>query len=377
MKNKALSVATATLPEHRGGAARPQTGDRLDQFLQQWLEDDALGGGTVSDILQHPQVKKHGFFGRLNTQQQSLVTSVVSIMQDRSARDARHHANTLRQIVVAEREALKSLSGSFAETARSLYRLPLLGASRREQPVDIIAEPIEYTSAGAGAGAPPEPPSTGGAATAPTSASSPGFLQRYLTWGNLIAGTALVLAVLVVKTSVETANFETQYQHTQAQLAETSAALKVLKDDYRELEATHRALGERHAGALVRLEETEKQWLSAQMRAETEHEQWQVELNQLRDALEQERVNGAAVQMTLRNDIAALEQTLAVYKSKETHQDEHYQLWKRLAEERQQEITRLQSEIVALATIKPEPVQESAKAPTEEAPSRGRFFGFF
>ena len=57
--------------------------------------------------------------------------------------------------------------------------------------------------------------------------------SRFITWGNLITLTTILLAALVIRFSINSANVETHYQYAQK--------------DLEQFEATHSALGADHA----------------------------------------------------------------------------------------------------------------------------------
>ena len=343
--------------------------DKIDQFVISLLESDTSPGGTVDEILRHPQVKKHGLLGRLSNSQQNLVTSVVSIMQDQVSSDAKQNADALKKIIIAEREALKSMSSSFAATAKSLYKLPLLGQSKPE-PERSTYEASSFQDAHQAEtiypATPPPPPPT--------------FLERFLTWGNMLACTAIILAVLVVKTSVETANYETQYRLSQENLERLSADHETLQSTYDELMVENKLLGESTAALNVRLEELGKQQAADAARSDSHKAEQSLALQEAKDTIakqeaiiSQTKALNASLQLSLNKEISVLQQELAAYKGKEVQQDENYQIWKALAEERKNEITKLQTELMNVAS---KSVESTAKA-AQESKSSGKFLGIF
>lgn len=331
-------------------STQQKSGDllKLEHLVEKLTDPDENHGNTIEDILKHPQVKKHGMLGRLSNSQQSLVTSVVSLMQDKVTSDAHKNAEALKQVIIHEREALRSMSNSFAATAKSLYKLPLLSGPR---PKAVFIEPKQYNSenpvdVGVAAGDEQGPPS-----------APPNFVERYLNWGNLISISAVILAILVIKTSVETANFETQYRLTQESLEQLSASHEKLQQANLALQERNQTLGEANAALEVKLEEQTKQITAATDRNRQERElqtKSQVDAEQKikeqATQLEQSKNQYAQMQLTLNKEIAALQQELAGVKGKEAQQDENYQIWKSLAEERKLEIEKLQSQVMELAT---------------------------
>lgn len=328
--NRELAVG-----DSQQGGERYNSLSRLDQIAEHLLNSDEDHGNTIEDILKHPQVKKHGILGRLSGSQQSLVTSVVSLMQDKVTTDARNNAEALKQVIIQERETLKSMSHTFAATAKSLYKLPLLTVSRQKKE-DIDASQFdkeEATTVYPDQDQPPTPPN---------------IFERFFTWGNLLSLTAVLLAILVVKTSVETANFETQYRLTQANLDQLSDTYEQSQEKFLALQKENQQLGETVAGLQVRLEEQEKQ---IQASAERNVQDLNSQSQALNDA--QQQLQQQAKQLEeARSQNAVLQQQLASIQGKESQQDENHKLWKSLAEERKVEIDKLRSELLDLASAK-------------------------
>lgn len=364
VKGRELTPRPAT--KHSAHSAK----DRIDQFVIGLLESDTPPGGTVDEILRHPQVKKHGLLGRLSNSQQNLVTSVVSIMQDQVSSDAKQNADALKQIIIAEREALKSMSSSFAATAKSLYKLPLLGQSKAE-PERSTYEASSFRDKDRAEtiypAAPPPPP-------------PPTFFERFLTWGNMLAFTAIILAVLVVKTSVETANYETQYRLSQENLEKLNTDHEALQADYEALMVENKLMGESTAALNVRVEELGKQQAADAARSDASKAEQLLALQEAKETITKQeaiiaktKALNASLQLSLNKEISVLQQELAAYKGKEVQQDENYQIWKALAEERKDEISKLQTELMNVATKS----MDSAAKDSQESKNSGKFLGIF
>lgn len=346
MSDKQLAVRSSSSATGHGRNISPH--DDLDLLVDQLLQRNGQeGSGTVDDILRHPQVKKHGMLGRLSSGQQSLVTSVVSLMQDRVASDARKNTDALKQIIIHEREALSHMSRSFAETAKHLYQLPLLGRAGRDySTVDHGAPPSPpHNNSNAGISQPPMPPRLS-------------MLERFLTWGNLLAGTAVVLAVLVVKTSVETASYETQYRLTQESLEQTRAELEKAHQAQQTLVAENKTLAEQNASLNTRVEAQSTQMNKDVQRLTADLQAQARQLDEARQTItRQQRVlaekesSKTVGQERLNEQISVLQQQLAALKGKESQQGENTQMWKQLAEERKQEIAKLQAELKSKTTV--------------------------
>lgn len=344
--------------------------DKLSQFVYDLLKSDGRDNGTVDDILSNPQVKKHGILGRLSSGQQSLVTSVVSIMQDRVAQDAKQNADALKQIIIYEREALSNMSRSFAATAKSLYQLPLLGQAKTEKEANSF-DHGEFDAASKK----PVTPDSGGDSITP-----PSVWERFLTWGNLIAFTAILLAVLVVKTSVDTASFETQYRLTKENLDQLKVDYENLQLNQQQLTAENKSLAEENAAVKSRLEETQKQQLADNTRHEADLQQQKIALDEAKQTiakqqatLAQTETSKTSAQTNLNEKISELQQKLAAFHGKESQQDQTYQMWKALAEERKVEISKLQTELLSRASLAGE--QNAQSAGTDKTESK--FLGFF
>lgn len=316
------------------GNERHNSLTKLDQIAEDLLNSEDNYGNTIEEILQHPQVKKHGLLGRLSGSQQSLVTSVVSLMQDKVSTDAQSNAEALKQVIIQERETLKAMSHTFAATAKSLYKLPLLSVARQKrEDIDASHFKDEEATTVYPDQDPPAPPT---------------FFERFLTWGNLLSLTAILLAVLVVKTSVETANFETQYRLTQANLDQLTGTHHQTQQDLLALQKENKELGETIAAQQVRLEEQEKQILASTHR----HEQDRSTQSEALAGAQQQLQKQSEQLEDVKSQNAALQQQLAAIRGKESQQDENHQLWKSLAEERKIEIEKLQSQLLELASAK-------------------------
>ncbi len=297
--------------------------------VEKLLKPNGDSTGTVDDVLNHAQVKKHGLFGRLSASQQSLVTSVVSVMQDKHAKEAQKNAEALQQVILSEREAVRSLTQSFADTAKNLYSLPLIRTQKSADPLD--AEDIPFS---------------GGAGRRGDDPPGPTWVERFFTWGNLLAISAVVLMVLVVKTSVDTANFETQYRLTEEKLAELEERYAQLEQQHQALRHENKQLAEQGATLQARLESSEQQLQERQ----AEQEKLLARLANKEALISKAESVHINIQSRLNKEISALKQELAAMRGKEVQQDENYRIWKQLAEERKDEIARLQTELLSLAS---------------------------
>jgi len=322
--------------------------DRVDQFIDQVLEPDVFNSCTAEEILNNPQIKKHGILGHLSPNQQSLVTSVVSIMQDQMLTNAQKNASALRKIIVSERQALRSMSNSFTATARDLYKLPLLRTARPASPALIEEQ---------------EP------SDRPDNHEEPKPTEhwsRFITWGNLIALTTILLAALVIRSSINSANVETHYQYAQK--------------DLEQFEATHSALGADHASlktAYSTLQASRSELNTAYMQLSSNYEAMQAkqqalarenanltktlnenkllfqQQNKVRESLiesQQNRISNLekvsqSENGVLNRKISALQQELANLKGKESQLQSNDRFWQQLAEERKIEINTLQREL--------------------------------
>lgn len=364
MSGKQLSVRQAV--SHPKKAKKIAAHDELDLLVDQLLRGDKDGGtGTADEILSHPQVKKHGLLGRLSSGQQSLVTSVVSIMQDRVAGDARKNADALKQIIIHEREALSHMSRSFAETAKNLYQLPLLTQARNERE-SALHEHAHHQRSAHSAGVPQGP-------TPPVRRTT--VWERFFTWGNLVSFTAILLAVLVVKTSVETASFETRYRLTKENLTQAKIELEKLQVNLQLVNADSKKMAEEHAGLTTRVEEMLKQQVTEKQRHDAELQAQVAALNETKQVLARQQAqlvqaetSKSSGQSALKDQISALQQQLAATHGKQTQQDESALLWKQLAEERKDEIAKLQSALLK---------RDDTTLSTDNKSAGKRFLGLF
>lgn len=326
------SVSPQTLLIDTRQPSRPN----VDALVDQLLKRDETIDSTVEDILGHAQVKKHGMLGRLSSSQQNLVTSVVSIMQDRISADARKNAQALRQLILAEREALQSVSRSFAETARHLYQLPLLGLGRDDGPPQRPGAPAEtaYTP-------PPQKP----------------LLLRVLTWGNLLAFTAIGMAVFAIKTSIETADFEARYRVTQTSLDELKVAHAKLETELDSTREEGQTLTKQNTALQTQLAESTTQAQADRERLQADKDRLQLDLesraqqlaaleddlSRQKALLSQSEISSAKAREKLLDDISALKEKLASAKGRESKTDQNSQAWKDLANERKAEIEKLRA----------------------------------
>lgn len=352
MSDKQLAVRQSLSVSTGGRSIAPH--EDLDVIVDQLLRRNGHEGtGTVDEILGHPQVKKHGMLGRLSSGQQSLVTSVVSLMQDRVATDARKNADALKQIIIHEREALSHMSRSFAETAKHLYQLPLITRAQRDYEHGMHDAPPAHTH--------------GGGVTQPPPPRAPVW-ERFLTWGNLLAGTAVVLAVLVVKTSVETASYETQYRLTQENLEQTRIELEKTRLSNEQLVAQNHSLGEQNASLTAKLDALEKQSVADRQRLGADIKTQASQLVEARQTiarqqaqLSQSESSKTVGQSRLGQQIGSLQQQLAVLSTKEAQQAEQIQTYKQIAKDRENEIRKLQMELQARQAVTEESSEKQAK----------------
>lgn len=339
MSGKQLAVNQSLSPTRN--SQNVSSHDDIDVLVDQLLRRNThSASGTAEEMLCHPQVKKHGILGRLSSSQQSLVTSVVSLMQDRVTSDSQKNADALKQIIIHEREALSHMSRSFAETAKHLYQLPLLGRAGREE--NVVDHDVMHQRSAHSAGVPQGPPPRGLS-----------LWERFLTWGNLLAGTAVVLAVLVVKTSVETASFETQYRLTQESLEQTRIELEKSQTVQQQFQADNTALAEQNAALSARIEEHAKQQANDQQRLAADMQSQAKLLDDARQTIARQQAQLAQTETSkntghanLKDEISVLQQQIATLKGKETQQVENAQMWKQLAEERKQEMDTLQARLL-------------------------------
>jgi flagellar biosynthesis regulator FlaF len=322
--------------------------DRIDQFIDQVLEPDAFNNCTAEEILNNPQVKKHGILGHLSPNQQSLVTSVVSIMQDQMLTNAQKHASALRKIIVSERQALRSMSNSLTATARDLYKLPLLRTARTPSP-----EPVDEQ----------EPSATPDHHEEPQPAE---HWSRFITWGNLITLTTVLLAALVIRASINSANVETHYQYAQKDLkqfeashaalgadhaslktaystlqasrSELNAAYTQLSSSYEAMRAKQQALTRGNANLTKSLNENKLLFQQQNKVRQSLIESQQTRISNLEKISQSEKD-------VLNRKISTLQQELANLKGKESQLQSNDRFWQRLAEERKVEINTLQQEL--------------------------------
>jgi DNA repair exonuclease SbcCD ATPase subunit len=308
----------------------------VDALVEQLLKRDETVDSTVEDILGHAQVKKHGMLGRLSSSQQHLVTSVVSIMQDRISADARKNAQALRQLIMAEREALQNVSRSFAETARHLYQLPLLGLGRDDGPPQQPRAPAESAYS-----PPPKKP----------------FFLRVLTWGNLLAFTAIGMAVLAIKTSIETADFEARYRVTQTSLDELKVSHAKLETELEQTRDAGQKMTSDNTALQTQLAESTTQAQADRERLQADKDRLQAELEgrvqqiaalegdlaRQKALLSQSEISSAKAREKLLDDISGLKEKLASAKGRESRTDQNSQAWKDLANERKAEIEKLRA----------------------------------
>lgn len=355
MNNKHLSLIKQSASISSSSQPEINAKNKLDQFVDDLLKSDANANNTIAEILNNLQVRKHGILGRLSASQQSLVTSVVSIMQDRVSSDAKQNADALKQIIIYEREALAAMSKSFTATAKSLYRLPLIAAAKNERESSTLhqnnyanAESVESLHSGSGGGI-----------------KTPARLEQFLTWGNFLALTAIVLAVLVVKTSVNTANFETKYHLTQANLDQLTQQYEKLQLAQQQVAAENKVLAEKNATLSSRQDETDKQTNADRARIESDLQEAKQTIAKQQTLITQAEHMNNSIRQNLNAEIGALQQELAGLKGKETQQDEQDNVWKKLAEERKEEITKLQTQLL------------ERQAPVTEAQPKSKFMGLF
>jgi len=323
--------------------------------VDQWISGALKGDGntsrsdgnssdenTIDEMLRHSQVKKHGTFGRLSANQQSLITSVVSVMQDKVAGDAKRNAESLKDIILAEREALKAMSHSFTSTAKSLYQLPLIGSLKKSEDIedvttgrfsnrrhdeDIIESEKNY---------------------ADTGVSSDIGRQRswvhFFSWGNMISIAAIVLLVLVVKTSVETANFETQYHNAISDVDTLELSLDAKEKKYEGLLSELQLANVKIAGLESSIDGLKHNAVQKQVMLEATIQKQDSQLRKL------QRLSASA-QATLNSEIKLLQANVAQFKGKEIDGAQKNEIWKQLAKERKEELNQLQSQILTLSEL--------------------------
>jgi len=305
-----------------------ETQHEIDRFVDEKFKQKPTSGSTVESILKNVQVKKHGFFGRLTSNQENLITTVVSLLQDHLHSDAKKNAESLKQLMLAEREALKAVSNSFAATAKNLYSMPLIRSrtTTYEHPVETPAQ---------------------NKATPPKTT----FLMRFLSWGNFIAMAAILLAILVMKTSIETANFKTQYLNAAA---------------------AHESLGEKHDALLLEFKQinSEKQAISQDFAVSNakfaEYKQHtKIQISEQANLIQQQQLKLSNLEGINRStlstngqEVSALEQEVALLKAKDSQNIKNEQLWKTLAEDKMQEINQLRQQ---LSTASKQSTQQGEK----------------
>ncbi|OUS27293.1 hypothetical protein A9Q99_14855 [Gammaproteobacteria bacterium 45_16_T64] len=306
----------------------------VDQWISNALAGDGSSESTVDEMLRHPQVKKHGTFSRLSASQQNLVTSVVSVMQDKATSDVKNNAETLKQIILAEREALKAMSNSFASTAKSLYKLPLIAPTKQYEHNDFHqAETVPETAR-----------DTFKAHDVPVTNENSAHWSRFISWGNMLAVAALVLLVLVVKTSVETANFETQYHNAVKEVDSLESIIEAKNQKYEGLLEEMQLAQVKVASLSSDIEGLKKG--EAQKQAI-----FQATIKQQESKLEKMAILSSAAKETLNGEIQALQAELSIYKGKDIDQTEQSEIWKQLAQERKDELHKLQAQIVTLSEL--------------------------
>ena len=340
MGSKELSVrqglAVSKVDQWISGALKGDNGSKSRS------DGNSSDENTIDEMLRHSQVKKHGTFGRLSTSQQSLVTSVVSVMQDKVAGDAKRNAESLKDIILAEREALKAMSHSFTSTAKSLYQLPLIGSLKKEEDIeditsgrfsnrrhdeDIVESEKSYVDPGVS-----------------SNISRQRSWIHFFSWGNMISIAAIVLLVLVVKTSVETANFETQYHNAISDVDTLELSLDAKEKKYEGLLSELQLANVKIAGLESSIDGLKQNTVQKQAMLEATI---QKQDNQLRKL---QRLS-ASTQTTLKSEIKALQTNVAQFKGKEMDGAQQNEIWKQLAKERKEELNQLQSQILALSTL--------------------------
>ena len=325
--------------------------------VDQWISNAINGGernnnrssesssseNTIDEMLRHSQVKKHGTFGRLSASQQNLVTSVVSVMQDKVAGDAKQNAEALKDIILAEREALKAMSHSFASTAKSLYQLPLIGSLKKADDIKDVASEGFSNSARYD-----EELVESGNDTEPQMSPDMGGQNRlwssFFSWGNMISIAAIVLLVLVVKTSVETANFETQYHNAISDVDTLELSLGAKEKKYEGVLSELQFANIKIASLESDLEGFKN---NAMQKQDTLENTIQKQDNQLRKL----QLLSSTTQASLNAEIRALQTEVGLFKGKEIDGEQQNEIWKQLAKERKEELNQLQSQILALSEL--------------------------
>lgn len=317
---------------------------KVDQWINSALSNnggsdntnssDSQNENTIDDMLRHPQVKKHGTFGRLSSSQQNLVTSVVSVMQDKVSSDAKKNAESLKEIILAEREALKAMSHSFASTAKSLYKLPLISSLKNTDDVkDVTEKPassFSYDEEVVDHDSPDVP--------------SESQWGRFFSWGNMISIAALVLLILVVKTSVETANFETQYRNAASDVETLKLTLEAKDKKYDGL------LNELQL-AQVKIASLESDINGKTKNAEQMQSNLELTIQKQEEQLKKIQLLSVTTQASLNAEIKALQTEVALFKGKEIDGAQQNEIWKQLAKERKEELSKLQAQILALSEL--------------------------
>ncbi len=327
------------------------TVSKVDQWISHAIEggersNNRSNGGdsnesTIDEMLRHSQVKKHGTFGRLSASQQNLITSVVSVMQDKVAGDAKQNAETLKDIILAEREALKAMSHSFTSTAKSLYQLPLIGSLKKTDDIkDVTSEGFSnarYDEEIIGG------EKNDSAQGAPDSGKQHSWVH-FFSWGNMISIAAIVLLVLVVKTSVETANFETQYHNAIAEVDTLELSLEAKEKKYEGLLSELQLANVKIAGLESNID-------GLKHNAEQKQAMLEATIQKQDNQVRKLQLLSSSAQTTLKAEIKALQTEVAQFKGKEMDGDQQNAIWKQLAKERKEELNQLQSQILALSEL--------------------------
>ncbi len=328
------------------------TVSKVDQWINHAIEggdrnNDRSNGGdsnesTIDEMLRHSQVKKHGTFGRLSAGQQNLITSVVSVMQDKVAGDAKQNAETLKDIILAEREALKAMSHSFTSTAKSLYQLPLIGSLKKTDDIkDVTSEGFSNARYDEEIIGSEKNDSDQGM---PSNTDKARSWVHFFSWGNMISIAAIVLLVLVVKTSVETANFETQYHNAISEVDTLELSLEAKEKKYEGLLSELQLANVKIAGLESNIDGLKH---NAEQKQTMLEAMIQKQDNQVRKL----QLLSSSAQTTLKAEIKALQTEVAQFKGKEMDGDQQNAIWKQLAKERKEELNQLQSQILALSEL--------------------------
>ena len=314
---------------------------KVDQWINRALRRGNESESTIEEMLRHPQVKKHGTFGRLSSSQQNIVTSVVSVMQDKVSSDAKNNAETLKEIIIAEREALRAMSHSFASTAKSLYKLPLIASVNKTEDTNFRDVASDNRSFSRNESVENFEPERFEKEKEPV---KDGHWSRFISWGNMISIAAIVLLVLVVKTSVETANFETQYNNAIADVDALELTIDAKDQKYdgllRELQLANMKIAGLESDIDGQKKNSKQQ--QASLLTSISKQDKQIE------KLEQLSV---ATGRSLNGEIKALQTELAMLKGKESDQSQKSEIWKQLAHERKEELNKLQSQIITLSEL--------------------------